>query len=47
MLQFDDDSRIVRRLSWKGRIFGEVKSGQTVDILLDCDDLVCLVLKEL
>ena len=47
MLQFDDNSRLVRRRSWKGRIIGEIKSGQIVDILLDRDDLVCLALKEL
>jgi len=41
VLQFDDNSRLVRRLSSKGHIFGEIKSGQTVDILLDRDDLVC------
>jgi len=41
VLQFDDDSRLVRQVSWKGRILGEIKSGKTVDILLDRDDLVC------
>jgi len=44
-LQFEEDSRQVRRLSWKGRFSGEIKSGQTVDILLDRNDLVCLALK--
>jgi len=43
----DEDSLIVLRLSWKGRIFGEIKSGQTVDILLDCVDIVGFGAQEL
>jgi len=35
----EEDSHLVCPLSWKGRIFGN-KVGQTVDLLLDCDDNV-------
>jgi len=41
----EEDSRLVRPLSWEGRIFREIKSGQTVGLLLDCDDNMVLALK--